>query len=64
VDLTVAKDAEIRISSRRFPSVANNLQLGLSELQPGMPASLELTVYEEETARSIVVSKVVGWREP
>ena len=64
VDLPVAKDAEIRISSRRFPSVANNLQLGLSELQPGMPASLELTVYEEETARPIVVSKVVGWREP
>ena len=64
VDLTVAKDAEIRISSRRFPSVANNLRLGLSELQPGMPAALELTVYEEETARPIVVSKVVGWREP
>ena len=64
VDLPVAKDAEIRISSRRFPSVANNLQRGLSELQPGMPASLELTVYEEETARPILVSKVVGWREP
>jgi hypothetical protein len=64
VDLPVAKDAEIRISSRRFPSVANNVQRGLSELQPGMPASLELTVYEDENARPIMVSKLVGWREP
>jgi len=64
VDLPVAKDAEIRISSRRFPSVANNIQRGLSELQPGMPASLELTVYEDETARPIMASKIVGWREP
>jgi hypothetical protein len=64
VNLPVTKDAEIRISSRHFPSVANNVQRVLSELKPGMPASLELTVCEDETARPIVVSKIVGWREP
>jgi hypothetical protein len=64
VNLPVAKDAEIRISSRRFPSVANNVQRGLSELQPGMPASLELKVCQDESACPIVVSKIVGWREP
>ena len=64
VNLPVTKDAHIRISSRRFPSVSNNVQRGLSELQPGMLASLELTVYQEDIVKPLVVSKIVGWREP
>jgi hypothetical protein len=64
VNLPVAKDAEIRISSRHYPSVANNLQRGLSELEPGMPASMELKVCQDEIVCPIVVSKIVGWREP
>jgi hypothetical protein len=64
VNLPVSKDAEIRISSRQFPSVANNLPRGLSELHAGMPASVELTISGDEVLPPVVVSKVVGWREP
>jgi hypothetical protein len=64
VNLPVTKDGHIRISSRRFPSVANNVQRDLSELTSGMPASLELTVGEGDLICPITVSKIVGWREP
>jgi hypothetical protein len=64
VTIVTCLDAHVRISSRHFPSVANNLQRRLSELKPGMPASLELTVGEDEIVKPLVVSKIVGWREP
>jgi hypothetical protein len=64
VNLPVAKDAEIRISFRHEPSVATNEQRGLSELTRGMPASLELSVSEDDIVKPLAVSKVVGWRDP
>ncbi len=64
VYLPVTKDAEIRIKFRHEPSVANNIPRGLSELKPGMPASLELTVGEGNLLCPISVSKIVGWLEP
>jgi len=60
VSLPVVKDADITISSRRFPSVANHVPRHLSELKPGMLASLQLTAGEDEIVKPLVVSKIVG----
>ncbi len=61
VNLPVGKPAAITISSH-LPSVGNHQPRQLTELKPGMPASLELVLNEGELGRPIVVTKIVGWR--
>jgi hypothetical protein len=61
VDLPVAKEAEIHISSR-WPSFANHLPRGLADLKEmvGGPVSLRFIVEENR----MIVTGICAWRGP
>ncbi len=58
VHLPIAPNAEIRISSRKFPSVGNNEARAANELTPGKEVSLKLAVVGSQ----MIVTQIVEWR--